>query len=140
MATEYKLTAQMGAGFRTDVKVRDHRLILDEPKPVGENSGPTAFEMLLSALAGCTAMTLRAYANHKKIDLEGVDLEFTLVRRDLSELSKLGPNAKATSIIKKLKFKDSVPPELRQKLLDIAGKCPVNKALLEGCEIAGELG
>ncbi|MCC6572405.1 MAG: OsmC family protein [Planctomycetes bacterium] len=139
MATEYKLTAQMGAGYRTDVKVRDHRLILDEPKPTGDNAGTTAFEMLLAALAGCTAMTLRAYANHKKIDLEGVDLEFTLTRRDQAEIAKLGPNAKATSIIKKLKFKDSVPAELRQKLLDVAGKCPVNKALLEGCEIAGEL-
>jgi putative redox protein len=91
----------------------------------------------MSALAACTAMTLRSYANHKKLPLDGVNLELTLTRRDPSEVPQ---GSKTVVIKKKLKFSASVPADLRQKLLEIAAKCPVNKALLEGCEISGELG
>jgi putative redox protein len=136
MATSYALTAHLGEGYKTDTSIRSHKLTLDEPAPNGADAGPLPFEALLAALAGCTAMTLRAYANHKKIALDGVDLEYTLTRRDPSEVPQGG---KTVVIKKKLKFSAAVPAELRQKLLEIAAKCPVNKTLLEGCEITGEL-
>jgi len=140
MATTYSLSARLNDAFKTDVKVRQHKFTLDEPVVQGgQDAGPGPFETLLAALAGCTAMTLRAYANHKKIALDGVDLEYTLTRRDPSEVVAAGTNAKTVVIKKRLKFSDKVPADLRAKLLEIANKCPVNKALLEGCEITGEL-
>jgi len=140
MATTYSVTARLNDGFKTDVKVRHHKLTLDEPTDRGgQDAGADPFEYLAAALAGCTAMTLRAYANHKKIALDGVDLEYQVTRRDPSEVVAAGANAKTVAIKKRLKFSEKVPADLRAKLLEIANKCPVNKALLEGCEITGEL-
>jgi uncharacterized OsmC-like protein len=137
MAKNYTLTASMRDAFKTDFSVRSHKLVADEPLETGgKDAGPLPFELLMAALAGCTTFTLRAYANHKKISLDGVDVEISLSRRDPSEVPQGG---KTVVIKKKLKFSDKVPADLRAKLLEIAGKCPVNKALLEGCEISGEL-
>lgn len=141
MPKHYSLTASLKDAFRTDVAVRGHKLVMDETPDVGgKDAGPLPFELLAAALAGCTALTLRAYANHKKIALDGVELEISLTRRDPSEVVAAGPGAKTVVIKKKLKFSDKVPADLRQKLLEIAAKCPVNKALLEGCETSAELG
>ena len=138
MAKNYTLTASMRDAFKTDLSVRSHKLVADEPVETGgKDAGPLPFELLMAALAGCTTFTLRAYANHKKISLDGVDVEITLSRRDPSEVP---PGGKSVVIKKKLKFSDKVPADLRAKLLEIAAKCPVNKALLEGCEVTGELG
>ncbi|CAG0965454.1 hypothetical protein PLCT2_01008 [Planctomycetaceae bacterium] len=138
MAKNYTLTASMREAFKTNFSVRSHKLVADEPLETGgQDAGPLPFELLMAALAGCTTFTLRAYANHKKISLDGVDVEISLSRRDPSEVP---PNGKTVVVKKKLKFSDKVPVDLRAKLLEIAGKCPVNKALLEGCEISGELG
>lgn len=138
MAKNYTLTASMRDAFKTDFSVRSHKLVADEPVEIGgKDAGPLPFELLMAALAGCTTFTLRAYANHKKISLDGVDVEIALSRRDPSEVP---PGGKTVVIKKKLKFSDKVPADLRAKLLEIAAKCPVNKALLEGCEVAGELG
>ena len=138
MAKTYSLTASMRDAFKTDFTVRSHKLVADEPVETGgKDAGPLPFELLMAALAGCTTFTLRAYANHKKISLDGVDVEISLSRRDPSEVPQGG---KTVVIKKKLKFSAAVPADLRQKLLEIAAKCPVNKALLEGCEVLGELG
>ena len=138
MAKNYTLTASMRDAFKTDLSVRSHKLVADEPVETGgKDAGPLPFELLMAALAGCTTFTLRAYANHKKISLDGVDVESTLSRRAPSEVP---PGGKTVVIKKKLKFSDKVPADLRAKLLEIAAKCPVNKALLEGCEVTGELG
>ncbi len=141
MAKNYTLTASMRDAFKTDLSVRAHKLVADEPlESGGADAGPLPFELLMAALAGCTTFTLRAYANHKKISLDGVDVEISLSRRDPSEVVAAGPGAKTVVIKKKLKFSEKVPADLRAKLLEIAAKCPVNKALLEGCEVTGELG
>ena len=137
MAKTYTLSASMRDAFKTNLNARNHKLVIDEPAEAGgSDAGAQPFEYLMAALAGFTTLTLRAYANHKKISLDGVDVEITLTRRDPSEVPQGG---KTVMIKKKLKFSDKVPAELRAKLLEIAGKCPVNKALLEGCEITGEV-
>src|SRR5262249_8002627 len=55
------------AGFRTEVEVGGHHLVVDEPIPVGgPDEGPSPYETLLAALGACTAMTLRIYADRRK--------------------------------------------------------------------------
>ncbi len=62
-----------GSGYRTRIMTRGHVLVADEPGDVGgTDTGPTPYELLLGALAACTAMTVRMYADRKQWPLEGV--------------------------------------------------------------------
>ncbi len=83
-------------------------------KPVAKTLSRCPFELLMAALAGLLHhVHLRAYANHKRISLDSVDVEISLSRRDPSEVPQGG---KTVVIKKKLKFSDKVPADLRAKL------------------------
>ncbi|MCA8911568.1 MAG: OsmC family protein [Planctomycetes bacterium] len=128
------------SGFRTGIRVGEdleHMLVSDEPiEQNGNNEGPTAMGLLAAALGACTAATLRSYANLKGIELEGVDVEVEAVRRKPSEQAAAGEGAKGTLIRKKITIRgDKITPEQRERMLQIAEKCPVNRTLLEGADI-----
>jgi uncharacterized OsmC-like protein len=124
-------------GFRTEIIAGDHSLISDEPADKGgTNEGPNAFELLASALAACTAATLRAYANHKGLPLEGAVIEVDAVRRTPSEQNEAGEDAKGTVITKKITLYGQLTDEQRERMLQIAEKCPVNRALKDGADFA----
>ena len=58
-------------GFRTALSVGGHAMLADEPLSYGgTNLGPTPYDYLSAALASCTSMTLRMYADHKKLNFE----------------------------------------------------------------------
>ena len=74
------VTAQIGLGLRTQIRARGLPLVADEPaKMGGTETGPTPFDLVAAGLAACTAMTLRLYADRKKLALAGVDVQ---VNRD----------------------------------------------------------
>jgi uncharacterized OsmC-like protein len=134
-----KAIASLSKAFRVDLKIGDeleHVITADEPvEQGGKNAGPTATGLLAAALATCTAATLRSYANLKKLELEGVDVEVEVTRRKPSEIAAAGPDAKATVISKKITLKgDKLTNEQRVRMLEIAEKCPVNRALHEGAD------
>lgn len=92
--------------------------------------GPNPFEHLLAALGACTVMTLRMYANHKKIQLD--DIEVTLSHsKDYHDGTQKGDEQAPYSelINRKIKFIGDISEEQRDKLLVIANKCPVHKTL-----------
>jgi uncharacterized OsmC-like protein len=131
--------ASLSKNFRTDLKIGEqleHAITADEPADQGGGgAGPTATGLLAAALATCTAATLRSYANLKKLELEGVEVEVDVRRRKPSEVAEAGPGAKATVISKKITLKgDKLTNEQRVRLLEIAEKCPVNRALHEGAD------
>src|SRR5687768_7192573 len=60
--------------YRTGIKIREHAFAADEPAEVGgEDTGPTPFELVCAALASCTTITVRMYADRKGWPLETVD-------------------------------------------------------------------
>lgn len=129
-----------GNGFRTAIKAGDrleHAIVADEPVDMGgANEGPTAIGLLAAALGACTAATLRSYANLKEIDLEGVDVEVEARRRKPSEVKEAGEGARSMLITKRITIRgDSITEEQRERMLQIAEKCPVNRALLEGVDM-----
>lgn len=118
-------------GFTTEIIAGRHQLIADEPPSVGgADEGPTPYGYLLSGLGACTAMTLRMYADHKKIDLQEVEVKLThdkihLQDGENSESSK----GKIDQIKRKIKLTGALTDEQRKRLIEIADRCPVHKTL-----------
>ena len=70
--------SQLGAGFRSEVSIRQHRLVIDEPAALGgSDAGPNPIEMLLAALGACQEITYRAYATALGIPLTAVSVRLT---------------------------------------------------------------
>src|SRR3982751_2378234 len=76
------VVARVGArGFRTEIEAGGHELVADEPVALGgSDQGPTPYGLLLGALSGCMAMTLRMYADRKKWPLESVVVQLRTAR------------------------------------------------------------
>ncbi len=105
--------------FAQDVTSGPHHLVSDEQPPAGEDLGPESFEFLLAALGNCTAFTLRLYANRKGWPLTGVKVDLD------GERSKEGQ----LSVKRRIHLEGPLDDEQRARLLEIAGRCPVHKAL-----------
>ena len=118
--------------FRTEVEAGPHRFVLDQPGDVGGGGeGATPYDALAAALGGCTAMTLQVYAQRARVPLEGVDVKVTHDRqhvKDCIDCNSLEGYIHRFRVEIKL-HGDQLTEEQRQKLLVIAGRCPVAKTL-----------
>jgi uncharacterized OsmC-like protein len=75
------VVARTGDSLRTELVAGGHQLVADEPKSLGgTDTGPTPYDYLLAALGGCTAMTLRMYADRKGWPLESVTVRLSQER------------------------------------------------------------
>lgn len=132
------VTAHVGPkGFRADLKMRNHDLIVDEPVSAGgTDEGPTPYEYLLSALGSCTAMTLRFYADRKGWPLEDVRVDLRTSRsheKDCEDCEKA--KVGVTRIDRKIELSGPLTDEQRQKLLQIADRCPVKQTFEGGIRV-----
>jgi putative redox protein len=114
-------TARRRQGYEHEVEIREHRLIVDETEEDGGgDQGPRPTELLAASLATCTAITIEMYANRKEWELG--DVEVT------ADFTQGTPDTPA-----KFKVEIRIPAELsdeqRERILVIAGKCPVHRAL-----------
>ena len=117
--------------FTTTLKAGDHYLTADEPKTVnGNNFGPTPYELVASGLAACTAMTIKMYANRKEWPLEDVEVHITY-KKDHAEDCKhqQDKGAKIDIFEREIKLTGDLDKGQRERLLEIANKCPVHKTL-----------
>ncbi len=120
------------AKYRTDIVARSgHHMVADEGLHVGGgNLGPDPFDYLMSALGACTTMTLRMYADRKGWPLEEVTVNLQHDRikaEDCDECTtKKGRIDKFDRIIE---LKGPLDDSQRQRLLQIANKCPVHRTL-----------
>src|SRR5688500_14594987 len=105
--------------FAQDIEVGGHRLRADENTDKGgDNSGPAPHELLLAALGSCTAMTLKVYAAREGWPLRDVRVTVNGTHTD-----------GAFAITRQLTIDGDLDAEQRQRLLEIAEKCPVHKTL-----------
>lgn len=142
LKTKHQVLAQLGdEGYTTDILSGKHHLRADEPEDVGGNDfGPAPYDFLLAGLGACTAMTLRMYANHKKWDLQEVEVHLNH-QKDHKEDSD-HPEKKSSKIDKierNIHLKGQLDEKQRQRLLEIANKCPVHKTLHGEVEIHSKL-
>lgn len=118
--------------FALHVHSDDHYWQADEPKSVGgNNTGPDPYEHLLASLGACTVMTIRMYASRKSLPLDDVRVELTHGReyyKDCESCADEEPR-KIEVIERQLTLVGDLSDEQRQKLLEIADKCPVHRTL-----------
>jgi putative redox protein len=137
-----QVTAQIGSeGFTTEIRAGHHTFRADEPEEVGGNDfGPSPYELVLSGLGACTAMTLRMYAERKKWKLEEVDV-YLDHSKDYAEDCENPEDKKSKIDImeRKIVLKGALDKKQRERLLEIANKCPVHKTLEEKVEVRTSL-
>lgn len=119
--------AQLRDGTKTIVTCRQFTLVGDEPPDAsGTDQGPSPYELLLSALATCTTITLRLYADHKGIPLAGVDVDATFRRVDRSE------GGRVEQIEVDVALYGEFDDAQRARLTQVAERCPVHRTLMNG--------
>ena len=112
----------------------NHVLGADEPIELGgRNTGPDPFELLLSALGACTAMTLRMYAGRKNMKLVRIEVRLRHAQR-ASAQGGLGDRFERS-----ITLIGDLTSDERQKLLEIAERCPVSQTLQRASTIATRL-
>lgn len=117
--------------FQQTVTVGPHRLIADEPVSAGgEDTGPGPYDYLLAALGACTSMTMRLYADRKTLPLDRVTVMLRhskIHAEDCAECeTKVGM---LDQIERDIAMEGALDAEQRQKLIEIADKCPVHRTL-----------
>lgn len=122
------------AAFVNQIAIGPHALQSDEPESAGGyDLGPAPFELVAAALGACTSMTISVYARSRKIPLEHVTVRVQHTRVTGQ------PGARANRMERVIELRGELTEEQRQKLLEIAGKCPVHKALHEGIDVTTSL-
>ncbi|WP_373085648.1 OsmC family protein [Sneathiella sp.] len=106
--------------YAVAIEVSGHTIKGDEPvNDGGGNLGPAPFDLLLAALGECTAMTVRWYALQQKWPLDKVEVSLTF-----QNIGKEGVFEKHVTV-----HGEALSDDQRQKLIEIAAKCPVQRTL-----------
>lgn len=117
-----RATAKRIAGYAHTVEIEDgHTLVIDEPESTGgTNTGPSPTRVIAAALAACTAITCEMYADRKGWELGAVEVDVDL---------EYGRSSSIELATVTLRVPKALDDEQRERLLVIAGKCPVHRAL-----------
>lgn len=125
------LVAELDHKFQQEVFSDSHHWYADEPtQSGGKNSGPDPYEHLLAALGTCTAMTIRMYADHKKIPLQHVEVSLSHERNYLNDADKASEHdEKIESLLRKVQLFGPLSDNEKKRLMEIADRCPVHRTL-----------
>lgn len=123
--------------FQAEIAVRGGTILADEPVEAGgDGTGPTPYELLAAALAACTAMTLKLYAERKGWTLPPFSVE--AAHAIVPALADGTPPR--DRFTRHIAFEGPLGPAEAEKLLGIADKCPVHRTLMRGFEIVTDIG
>jgi len=109
-----------GSAYAQSITIGSHHLMSDvDASKGGSDSGPSPHEYLATALASCTGMTLKMYASRKSWGLENA-----IVTVDISRADEVERFTRTISLV------GNLDAEQTARLMEIADKCPVHKALI----------
>lgn len=142
LVTDNRVTVRTGSeGFYTELFANGHPLVADEPKSYGGTDlGPSPYEYLLSALGACTTMTVQMYARRKKwpLDFAVVRLRHEKIHaEDCQDCEE--KQGKIDRFERELELQGELDEEQRQRLLEIAERCPVHRTLHSAVEVVTRL-
>jgi putative redox protein len=131
------VTNTAGGGYRTEVAAAGHTLVSDEPASVGgTEQGPTPYDLLLGAVGACTAMTVRMYAGRKGWPLEDVRIRLRQGHDYGQDCADCATKPVAIPRIEReVELGGPLTDEQKERLLYIAGRCPVAQTLANGIKV-----
>jgi putative redox protein len=131
------VTVRSQHNYQQEIVAGDHFIFADEPVDIGgDDTGPNPYALILGGLGACTSITLQMYARRKGWPLEGVEVELTHGRdyaQDCAECEQ--EDARLDRVQINITLRGDLSDEQRDRLLEIATKCPVNKTLSAGLKI-----
>lgn len=133
--------SEQNKDFTRRVFTANHQMIADEPVSAGGSDlGPNPYEYLLAALGTCTSMTVRMYANRKQLPLDGIEVTLSHDRIHAEDCRECeSETGLVDRIEKRIRLEGDLSEDQRNRLLEIASKCPVHKTLLNEIVINSEL-
>ncbi|WKD49460.1 bifunctional alpha/beta hydrolase/OsmC family protein [Microbulbifer spongiae] len=125
------LVKEKNRQFTRTVISDSHVWLADEPTAMGGNDlGPDPYEHLLAALGTCTSMTIRMYARHKKIPLQDVSVHLSHNREHARDCEDCESSPQKIEVINRVvTLVGDLTDEVRDRLLQIADRCPVHQTL-----------
>ena len=106
-------------------------MIADEPSDFGGNDfGPSPYELVSAGLSACTAMTIQMYVRHKGWDLQNVEVHTSYSKKHAEDCADCeNSKAKIDTFERDIKLTGDLDDKQKERLLQIANKCPVHKTL-----------
>ncbi|MDG1719761.1 MAG: OsmC family protein [Bacteroidia bacterium] len=115
--------------YLMEIKTTNHTVMVDEPESIGgSNQYPNPAQYLLSALASCTAITIKMYADNKKLNVGEINVDVKM-----KEVISSGKTIK--KIVKAVQFENPLEDDQIERLLTIGSKCPISKLLEQPIEM-----
>jgi uncharacterized OsmC-like protein/alpha-beta hydrolase superfamily lysophospholipase len=123
--------------FQQEITAGAHRFLADEPVDAGgADSGPNPYDLLLSALGACTAMTLRLYAERKALPLERVTVRLRHAKIHADDCATCeSKEGKIDRIEREIAVEGALDADARARLIEIADKCPIHRTLTSEIDV-----
>jgi putative redox protein len=137
VALGHVLVEEKDHKFTQHVSTASHYWLADEPLKVGgKNTGPDPYEHLLAGLGACTSMTLRMYANRKKLPIDHIKVELTHTRNYMDDCAQ---QSGIEAIVRSISYEGTLDENQAKRFLEIADKCPVHKTLHSNVAVVSKL-
>ncbi|MFW5706252.1 MAG: alpha/beta fold hydrolase [Bacteroidota bacterium] len=121
-----------GESYITEIQSGKHSFLADEPKSAGgDDMGPSPYDIVTAGLGACTSMTLRMYANRKKWDLREVRVHLDHSKKHIEDCATCdeSDDSKIDNFNRVIELEGDLDADQRNRLLEIANKCPVHRTL-----------
>ncbi len=136
------ITANMEAGWAIRADIRDHKVVIDQPKASGgTDEGPTPLEFFLFSIAGCIGSIARIAAGQKRIDLRGMEIK---VDADLNPMGLMGKETEDRVGFSQIRISAQIDADLTDEeknafLDEVCNRCPLHDNVKMTTEVVHKL-
>lgn len=135
------VSASTEDGFLGRIRTGRHALLADEPRQAGgSDQGPDPYALLAASLGACTVMTLNMYARHKKLPVERVSCRVQHSKVHASDCENCDSRQGRVDVLeRRIAIEGDLDEAQRQRMLEIADRCPVHRTLASGVRVQSRL-
>ena len=135
------ITADLKSGFAVELRRGDHVWYADEPTDLGgTDTGPNPYDLLLSAVAACSCITLSMYCQRKGWELHSISAKYEHDKVHVDDCADCDDEltGRIDRIRSEIFIEGNFDDDQRARLTEIAQKCPVHKTLEHGATFTTE--